>query len=97
MITKIKEVYMCNLIVRNVKIWYEIHYDIQYNETEVWITYDDDWYQDYDNLFDTNKWYKDYNELKELIISDIKQFNKTNNISNTIINITDIEFNLIYN
>lgn len=97
MITKIKEVYMCNLTIRNIKIWYEIHYDIQYNQTEVWITYGDDWYQEYDKLFDTYKWYKSYNELKELIIYDIKQFNKTNNISNTIINTTDIEFNLIYN
>lgn len=88
---------MCNLTIRNIKIWYEIHYDIQYNQTEVWITYGDDWYQEYDKLFDTYKWYKSYNELKELIIYDIKQFNKTNNISNTIINTTDIEFNLIYN
>ena len=94
MIQKIKEFYICNLTVRNVKIRYEIHYDIQYNQTEVWIIYDDDYYQDYDKLFDTCKWYKDYNELKELIISDIKQFNKSSNI---IINTTDIEFNLIYN
>lgn len=43
MIKKIKEVYMCNLTVKNVKIWYEIHYDIQYNQTKVGITYDDEW------------------------------------------------------
>lgn len=100
MIQKIKEVYMCNLTVSNVKIWYEIHYDIQYNQTEVMITYDDDWYQEYDKLFDTYKWYKSYNELKELIISEIERQNDINKdrlFSSSNINTTNIEFNLIYN
>ena len=100
MIKKIKEVYMCNLTVKNIKIWYEIHYNIQHNQTKVGITYDDDWYQDYDNLFDTCKWYKSYNELKELIISEIEKQNDINKdrlFSSCNINTTDIEFNLIYN
>ena len=97
MINKITEIYMCKILVRNVTIWYEIHYNFDIDTTEVNIHYDDDWYQNYDKLFSTYKWYKDYKELKELIEAEIEEHNEKNNISNTIINTYNIQFNIIYN
>ena len=89
MINKIKEVYMCNIKVKDTLIWFEIHNDIDYNVIEIKIHYEDSWYQEYDKLFWTYKWYKEYTELKELIRNFI--------IDNSSLDNDNLEYNIHYN
>ncbi len=93
MIVKTEEKYESFVTILSHRVYFDIVYEIRYNQTTINIYYDKGWYENYDLAFWTYKWYKDRKELHDLIMSELINFNR----DWIIIPMKHLEFNLIYN